>query len=291
MDQISIIIPTLNGESTIEKMLISLATIVDGIKKEIIIIDSGSIDQTLNIVKKFTSKIIKIQSQDFNHGRTRSIGVKEASSKYIYFTSQDVIINSQDIFKNSLLTIKSNPKNVVVFGQNIPFIDSPIFEIIDISAIYESLNSYTKNNILVQNKYNIQDEFLWYFLSNTNAFYRKDYLLTNPFTTIEYGEDLLMGKVIIDSGFNKIYDSRNIIFHSHKYKSLSEYIIRLQNDYRIKNKILSRPIRSNIKTKLRLIVFDGELTKMKKLKILSNLIIRYCIKILVYIHMLICKSL
>src|SRR3989344_8446770 len=92
----SIIIPTLNGSKYIEKLLSSIKVSIDRFHVEIIIIDSGSSDKTLSIIRNFTKeysniKIFKIKKQQFNHGATRNLGVQKAKGKYVLFISQDAL--------------------------------------------------------------------------------------------------------------------------------------------------------------------------------------------------------
>ena len=64
--RISIIIPTLNASENIKKLLSTLQA--QNIKfAEIIIIDSSSVDDTVDIAKRFGAKTIVIPGHTFNH--------------------------------------------------------------------------------------------------------------------------------------------------------------------------------------------------------------------------------
>ena len=69
---ISIIIPVKNGSDTIVSCLDAIfkQTLIS--KTEVIIIDSGSTDGTLDILKEYDVHIENIDSKDFNHGDTRN---------------------------------------------------------------------------------------------------------------------------------------------------------------------------------------------------------------------------
>ena len=96
---ISIIIPAYNVENYIKRCLESLYNI--DIENEIIIINDGSTDNTLNIVEKFKkehkSENIKVISQE-NKGlsEARNRGLKESSGSYVSF------IDSDDFVEKSL---------------------------------------------------------------------------------------------------------------------------------------------------------------------------------------------
>ena len=58
---------------------------------ELIIIDYGSTDNTLNTAKSYPVKIIKIQPEEFGHGKTRNLGANLANGTHIVYLTQDAI--------------------------------------------------------------------------------------------------------------------------------------------------------------------------------------------------------
>ena len=54
---------------------------------EIIIVDSGSTDQMLEIVKKFPIRLYKISQKDFTYGYSLNYGINKAKGKYICILS------------------------------------------------------------------------------------------------------------------------------------------------------------------------------------------------------------
>ena len=78
---ISIILRTKNEELYLEKCLIALKR-QNFIKSEIILVDNGSIDNTLKIAKKYKCKIIKYpNSIKFNYSRAINLGIRKSNSK------------------------------------------------------------------------------------------------------------------------------------------------------------------------------------------------------------------
>ena len=88
--EISVIIPTFNEEPTIGKTLDALARLVN--VDEIIIVDGGSADKTLEVVEKY-KKIKKLQIVNFgeaNRGKQLHEGTKHASGEIFWFLPADV---------------------------------------------------------------------------------------------------------------------------------------------------------------------------------------------------------
>ena len=86
---ISVIIPAYNAASYIEECINS---VISQTKKEIeiIIINDGSKDKTLDVINKFKDKRIKLFTTKNNGiGKTRNFGLKKAKGKYIFFLDSD----------------------------------------------------------------------------------------------------------------------------------------------------------------------------------------------------------
>ena len=93
MEKISIILPVYNGEKFINSCIKSI--LEQTYKKfELIIINDGSTDNTLRILKSYTDKRIKIYTQNNKGtGAARNLGLQYVSGDYITFVDSDDTIN------------------------------------------------------------------------------------------------------------------------------------------------------------------------------------------------------
>lgn len=57
---------------------------------EIILVDSGSTDDTVEIAEKYDVKLVKIKPQDFSFGRALNLGCREATGEVLVFASAHV---------------------------------------------------------------------------------------------------------------------------------------------------------------------------------------------------------
>src|SRR3990172_3737337 len=90
---ISIIIPTYNEENYIEKCLKSLSNqTLPRNKYEIIIVDGGSKDRTIDIARKYVDKVIRQKSKGV--GGARNDGVNAAKYGVIATTDADFIVSN-----------------------------------------------------------------------------------------------------------------------------------------------------------------------------------------------------
>ncbi|MBF0472632.1 MAG: TIGR04283 family arsenosugar biosynthesis glycosyltransferase, partial [Nitrospirae bacterium] len=128
--KISIIIPVLNEEKILSKTLSSIN--LQG--NELIIVDGGSTDNTLEIAKKFTDKIIFSKK-----GRSTqlSAGAKAASHNILFFLHADCIPpqNTFDLIRKTL-NIKGVSAGSFMFGIDLKGIP---FRIIELAVFVRSL--------------------------------------------------------------------------------------------------------------------------------------------------------
>jgi len=107
MIQVSFIIPTLNAQKVLSKCLTSISK--QNYPKsnyEILIIDGGSTDKTLDIAKKFNSKILKNPLKTAEAGK--SVGIKKARGKYICLIDSDNILPNKSWLRQMILPMEQD---------------------------------------------------------------------------------------------------------------------------------------------------------------------------------------
>lgn len=115
---VSVIIPTFNRASTIEKSIESVINQGD-LVKEILIIDDNSTDNTEEIIKNIDSNKIIYHKSDKSIGAcaARNIGIEKSSSDFIAFHDSDDIWHS-DKLKKQFNYMVNNPVDIVCSGYN-----------------------------------------------------------------------------------------------------------------------------------------------------------------------------
>lgn len=113
---ISIVIATFNGEKTLPAVLESIKKQTFPQKRiEILIIDGGSSDSTLEIAKKHRCKIVHNQGIEPVGGKI--LGYKEAKGDYLIFIDQDEVVKNVNSIKNKYIIFKNNSKVKAVIGS------------------------------------------------------------------------------------------------------------------------------------------------------------------------------
>lgn len=98
---ISVVIPVLNEEKRISDTLEALS---NGTQTplEIIVVDGGSSDHTVSIIKQYYPDVILLRNPDRTAAAGRNIGIKKAKGDVVAFTDGDCIVD-----KNWLKNIKN----------------------------------------------------------------------------------------------------------------------------------------------------------------------------------------
>ena len=110
MSKISIIIPTINEASNLPLLLSDLSSIQK--EGEIIIVDSGSEDKTIDIANIYGAKVFI--SKERNRGLQLDIGAKNSKGEWLIFLHADTRLN-HDWFKKINSFLESNKNSIYYF--------------------------------------------------------------------------------------------------------------------------------------------------------------------------------
>lgn len=204
---VSIVLLTLNGGEKFKKVLKAIFNQTSK-NYEVILIDSSSIDKTLEYAKKYPIRIYKIKRSDFGHGKTRNMGAELAKGKYVVYLTQDAIPANKKWLINLLVNFKD--KNIAgVFGKQIPNKSANLLDIFNYKEDYPnkgrtiSIENFRQNNVI---------------FSDVNSAVRKSVILKYPFPkNILVSEDLYWALKIIRNKYKIVYEPLAAVIHSHPF--------------------------------------------------------------------------
>lgn len=108
MGKISTIILTKNSENNI-------ADCIDSVKQlsgEIIVVDDGSTDRTIDLVKHLGCKVFNFQAESFSE--KRNFGMKKAKYKWIFYIDEDERV-TPELEENILRVVEKEDKKVAAY--------------------------------------------------------------------------------------------------------------------------------------------------------------------------------
>jgi rhamnosyltransferase len=225
---ISIVIPVKNGSKTLNQCLHSIFKQENLRISEVIVLDSNSSDDSIEIATSYGARVIHVNSAEFNHGLTRNLGVKYAFGDLVYFTVQDAALSDVNHLEKMISHFNDEEVQAVVGIQGYEHekninpalwfkrFDEPVLE-----------TRYYPNNGFEVLSANEQFELSnW---DNVNAMYRKSALLELPFVETNYCEDWIWANQALTAGKKLLRDPSILVYHYHHmtfgYTLKSKFII------------------------------------------------------------------
>ena len=211
---VSVVIPVKNpGDDFCQ--LLTLMKNQKGFKDiEIIVVDSGSTDRSLEFSEGFGAKIIQILPEEFSHSYARNLAAEHASGDYLLFTVQDALPPS-DLWLYELFSVTKD--------NDIDAVSCTEFLRKDVDLFYRII-SWHHNRFMEVDK---QDRIMCKpdvenhltlrkngQLSNVACFISKDVFMKYRFRG-NYAEDLDLGVRLIGDGYKLALLSSTRIIHSH----------------------------------------------------------------------------
>lgn len=201
---VSIIIRTKNEAKYIGKVLNLLLKQTFN-NFEIVIVDSGSTDQTLEIVKKYPVRLYKIKQEDFTYGYALNFGINKAKGKYICILSGHSIPISNNWLANGVNVLMKEKTLAGLSGYYSDFILGYWSRFLG-SIVFLYFPFFKKR----------EDFTPW--ISNTNSLIKKEFWEKYKFDeSLPGSEDYDWGKEMIFRGYNVIKIRDFSVFHSHLF--------------------------------------------------------------------------
>jgi len=224
--EISIVIPVKHGERFLKEVLVGIFDQVCDLSFDVILIDSGSADRSLEIARQFPVRLIEIPSESFNHGETRNLALKvsDPDTKFIVFLSQDATPYNQDWLCNLIIPFGEDELVAGVFSRHIP---RPGASVPTVRQLVEGTQTGGVSRIvkqmpasLVEYQENIT-HYIWF--SNTSSAVRKSVFEKYPFKSVNFAEDAVWADEILRAGYKIVYEPSSVVIHSHNYNLVEQF--------------------------------------------------------------------
>lgn len=230
----TVVIPLYNGEEFLEEILEALAGQKCPFGYEVLIIDSGSTDKSLEIISKYPKvRLHQIPNTEFGHGRTRNLGAKLAKGDFVVYLVQDAVPIGDSWLKNMVEPFELSDKVFCVFGKQVPRPADVAPLKREVYSVFKSLGP--DDALMVHHNKSLIDgkdvPVSPGFFSDVNSAVRKDYLLNKiSYRDVNYAEDQALGMDIMAAGYIKVYTPLGAVTHSHNYK-LREFLRRKYDEH------------------------------------------------------------
>jgi rhamnosyltransferase len=223
---VTVAILTYNGEEYLERILQQLRRQrLDG-GFEVLVIDSGSTDATLDIVRRHPEvRLHEIPNSEFGHGKTRNLAARLARGEFIAYLTHDAVPTNEDWLRELIAPFAMDERIVAVMGKQVPRPGCfPLLKY-EIKGVFAGFGPDFGTSVFYKDESMSDEGTLGAlgFYSDVNSAARRRFLLEQiPYRDVRYAEDQLFGRDVIEAGYRKAYAPRAAVEHSNDL-TLAEY--------------------------------------------------------------------
>ncbi len=219
MSRVNVIIPTYKPDEKFLKLISRLEK--QTVKPERIIV--------VNTEQKYYDRLIygthfleehktvethHISKREYDHGKTRHLGMKKADAEFVLFMTQDAV-PADDKLIEQLLQAFNEEKVAVAYARQLPDKNCGVIE------SYTREFNYPPEGMVKSAKDTERLGIKTYFCSNVCAMYKKSiYEELGGFVrhTI-FNEDMIFAAGAVKAGYKIVYKAEAQVIHSHNYTS------------------------------------------------------------------------
>ena len=181
---------------------------------EVVLVDSGSTDATLQIARCFPVHIEQIPPESFHYARTRNFAAGLGKGRILINLAGDAVPAS-DRWLHKMLANFEDPGVGAVYGRQLPKPGSTTERQVTFEAVYgdqKIVKDPARRNGM---------GYHFYHFSDVNAAIRRSVWEKTPFPEhLKTFEDLGIAKSILEGGWKIVYEPEAAVFHSHDYTAL-----------------------------------------------------------------------
>jgi len=217
--RIPIVIPTFNAGPGLDQVLAAIAAQAGEFQPEVIAIDSGSTDGTVDRLKRHGARILSVVPGEFNHGRTRNQAMSYATGHVAVMLVQDAIPASPAWLSSLVQPMLDDASIAGTFARQIPRARAS-----RVTAHYLAQWMAARPDARIVgpitavefNRMRPADRHSACAFDNVCSCIRLSVWRDHPFSTTPIGEDLEWARDVLLAGHKLAYVPEAVVEHSHE---------------------------------------------------------------------------
>lgn len=223
----AVVIPTKNAMRALPGVMQKVLTQRAPWPYEIIAIDSGSRDGTSDYLRGLRDvRLIEIAPREFGHGKTRNLGAELADAEFVAFLTHDAEPVDENWLLNLVSSAEQDPAIAGVFGRHIAYETASPFTKSDLDKHFEGFFAHplVVSRGLDPSRYDSDEGWrqMLHFYSDNNSLLRKSVWEKHPYPDVEFAEDQIWARSIIEAGYSKAFAPNAVVYHSHDYGTVEQ---------------------------------------------------------------------
>lgn len=212
----TVVLPTLEPGPELVEVLDRLAAQEAPGGLEILVIDSSSQDGTVTLLEERGIRHLVIPREEFNHGLTRNLGVRESSGEVVAFLSQDAL--PQPGWLAGLLEAFEDPAVAGAYSRQVPRPDASPFAVDQLANWPASSPEPRRQVMPLRSEFAelpLEDKLATVCFDNVSSAVRREVALEIPFRELSFGEDRDWAYRVLIAGYVLEYRPASAVVHSH----------------------------------------------------------------------------
>lgn len=214
----SVVIPVRDAGSGFQETLEAILDQSLPAPFEVIVIDSGSQDGTVELCRRFPVHLLQIPMSSFGHGITRNQAVTEAQGEFVAMTVQDAVPADSGWLKALVQPMIDDPQVAGVYGRQLPRPGASYL------ARQRNRLWYGPDELQIVQELGSAEQ--WQSLSferrraltrfdNVTSCLRRSVWQEIPFPPYDYAEDVGWARHALEAGYKLLYEPAARVRHSH----------------------------------------------------------------------------
>lgn len=218
---VSVLIPVKEGATHLRELLPRVLGQDIDRSLEIIAVDSGSSDDSVEVLRGSGATILGIRPASFDHGLTRNLAARHSTGDVLVFVNQDVVPGDESWLRNLIAPLDADPRLAGVCSRVLPRPEADPLTARDTLRDPNGSAERSVRRIDDAERYaRLSHHELRLFVNfhTLSAAIRSSVLSEIPFRSVRrIGEDIQWAKDVLEAGYAIRHEPSSIVHHSHDY--------------------------------------------------------------------------
>ena len=241
---VSIFIPVKNGGAQLRRLLPALGAQDAAVTIEVVGVDSGSTDDSIDVLRQFGATVVQIDPHEFNHGLTRNLALRYGRGDPIVFLSQNARPRDERWLEALVRALDADLRLAGVCSRVLP--PPGLGPVVERDALRDPSAAATvvRRRIASWASYAALSSHELRLLINfhtVSAAVRRRVLARFPFRDVTMGEDILWAREVLEAGYGLANEPTSVVEHGHDY-GYAELLERNVDDGRANREVVGRRV-------------------------------------------------
>jgi rhamnosyltransferase len=218
----SVVVLTKNPGDIFRKVLHAVLTQQTRFAFDVLVVDSGSTDGTIAYVESLADprvRLLQIPPVEFGHGKTRNLAISSTRGQYVAMLTHDALPATPQWLQSLVDVADSDDRIAGVYGRHIAYPSATPFTKRD---LIEHFQHFGKEKVVFcedAERYRSDERYrqTLHFFSDNNALLRRSVWKDIPYPDVDFAEDQIWAKEVIEACWKKGYSDEGAVYHSHDY--------------------------------------------------------------------------